>query len=175
MKRISGVVVGIVKDLNDPRGEGRIELEFPWMPDAQTSNRAPVAAPMAGGSRGAFLMPEVGDEVLVAFEQGDFDHPYIVGFLWNGQDRPPETDPKNRVILTPGGHTLRFEDGTSKKTVLRSSGGHEVLLDDSPAGQLISIKTKGGLSLVMDDKLSSIQLQGGGRIIAMQGGQLLIS
>ena len=145
------------------------------MSDEVESNWARVVSPMAGKERGFYCLPEVDDEVLVAFEQGDFDHPYIVGFLWNGQDRPPETDPKNRVILTPGGHTLRFEDGTSKKTVLRSSGGHEVLLDDSPAGQLISIKTKGGLSLVMDDKLSSIQLQGGGRIIAMQGGQLLIS
>ena len=53
---------------------------------------APVAAPLAGKKRGAFFMPELGDEVLVAFEHGDFDHPFIIGFLWNGVDTPPETD-----------------------------------------------------------------------------------
>jgi uncharacterized protein involved in type VI secretion and phage assembly len=174
MKRMPGVVVAIVRSLDDPRGEGRIQLEFPWLAESETSSWAPIAAPMAGSKRGAFFMPEVDDEVLVAFEHGDFEHPFVVGFLWNGADKPPETDPKNRVILTPGGHTVRLEDGTNKKLIVRSSSGHEIALDDSPGGQQLSIKTKGGLSFTMDDKLSSIRMQGGGRILAMQNGQLQI-
>src|SRR5207253_6104425 len=62
MKRISGVMIGIVKDLQDPKGEGRIELEFPAMPGGPKSSWAPVATPLAGKERGAFLMPEVEDE-----------------------------------------------------------------------------------------------------------------
>ena len=174
MKRVPGVVIGLVTSVNDPLGEGRIQLKFPWL-DLDDSGWAPIAAPMAGGKRGAFFMPEVDDEVLVAFEHGDFNHPFVVGFLWNGVDKPPETDPKNRVLLTPGGHTIRLEDGTDKKLIVRSSSGHEIALDDSAAGQQLSIKTKGGLTLTMDDKQSSIRMQGGGRILAMQGGQVQIS
>jgi uncharacterized protein involved in type VI secretion and phage assembly len=173
MRRVAGVAIGIVTSVNDPHGLGRVQLKFPWM-DLNDSSWAPVAAPMAGSKRGAFLMPEVDDEVLVSFELGDFNHPFVVGFLWNGVDKPPETDPKNRVLLTPGGHTIRLEDGTNKKLIVRSSSGHEIALDDSAAGQQLSIKTKGGLTLTMDDKQSSIRMQGGGRILAMQGGLVQI-
>ena len=103
MKRHPGVVVATVKSLDDPRGEGRIQIEFPWLPDITEHPWAPIAAPLAGGERGMFFMPEPKDEVLVAFEHGDFDHPFVVGFLWNGVDRPPESDTHNRVIVTPGG------------------------------------------------------------------------
>ncbi len=173
MSRIPGVVSAIVRDLSDPDGQGRIELEFKHLPDGPKSSWAPVASAMAGGSRGAFLMPEVGDEVLVSFDQGDFNHPFIVGFLWNGVDKPPETDPKNRVILTPGGHTLRFEDGDPKKVILKSSAGHAITLDDG--SQKVKIETKGSLSLTLDDSASSITLSGGGRTLTMQGGTLQIT
>ena len=81
-------------------------------------------------------------------------HPYIIGFLWNGVDMPPETDLKNRVIKTPGGHTLRFEDGEAKKIVIRSSSGQTITLDDTG---------------------SSITLEGGGRILKMSNGVVQIS
>jgi uncharacterized protein involved in type VI secretion and phage assembly len=109
---------------------------------------------LAGKGRGAFFMPEVDDEVLVAFEHGDFDHPFIVGFLWNGVDQPPETTNKNRIIKTPGGHQLRFEDDGAKKILVKSNGGLEIVLDD------------GG---------DFIELRGGGRRITMKGGQVLIT
>ena len=173
MKRVPGVVIALVTNVNDPLGVGRIQLQFPWM-DPDLRSWARVAAPMAGSKRGAFFMPEVDDEVLVGFEHGDFNHPLVLGFLWNGVDKPPETDPQNRVLVTPGGHTIRLEDGTDKKLIVRSSSGHEIALDDSAAGQQLSVKTKGGLTLTMDDKQSSIRMQGGGRILAMQGGQIQI-
>ncbi len=91
MKKMSGVVIGIVKSLDDPERLGKIELQFPWLSEVHRSAWAPVAAPMAGKKRGVFYMPELGDEVLVAFEHGDFDHPFIIGYLWNGVDTPPET------------------------------------------------------------------------------------
>ncbi len=176
MKTHPGVVVGIVKSFEDPESEGRIQLQFPWLSDTQRSYWAPVAAFHAGKGRGAFFMPELGDEVLVAFEHGDFDHPFIVGFLWNGVDRPPESDTKNRIILTPGGHTLRFEDGDNKKKViLKSSGGHQVVLDDSSSAQSITITTQGNQQMVLSDLNQSIKLQGGGRSIEMSAGMVKIT
>jgi uncharacterized protein involved in type VI secretion and phage assembly len=175
-RRIPGVVVALVRSVDDPDGQGRIQLEFPWLSESQRSAWAPVATPLTGKARGMYFMPEVADEALVAFEHGDFDHPFVVGFLWNGVDTPPEATNQNRVILTPGGHTLRLEDTEgSRRIVLRSSSGHEITLDDSPAGQTITVQTAGGQSLVLDDKDQSIQLQGGDRILAMRGGQVMIS
>jgi uncharacterized protein involved in type VI secretion and phage assembly len=154
MKQYPGVVTAIVKSLNDPDGQGRIEVQFPWLSDSLRSSWAPVAAPLAGKQRGVFFMPEIDDEVLVAFEHGSFDHPFIVGYLWNGVDTPPESDPENRVVVTPGGHTLRFEDGDGKKIILKSSSGQKITLDDAEG---------------------SITLEGGQRILKMSNGLVQIS
>lgn len=131
MNTMPGVVQGLVTNVDDPQGLGRIQVEFPWLDASYRTDWAPIATPLTGGGHGQFFMPEVGNEALVAFEHGEFDHPFIVGFLWNGVDTPPETELKNRVIFTPGGHTLRFEDKDgAKKVILRSDAGTHVTLDD---------------------------------------------
>ena len=152
---IEGVVIGTVKDVADPRGEGRVVLEYPWMPASLRSDWAPIAVPLAGPSRGMFFMPEIDDEVLVAFQHGDFAHPYVVGFLWNGDHKPPDTNTKHRVIKTPGEHQVIFEDEAPKKITIKSAGGLQVVMDDSGSG--------------------SIKLQGGGRILEMKNGKVQIS
>ena len=86
--RFFGVVVGVVTNNQDPDGMHRVKVHFPWLSDDVESNWARVAAPMAGGNRGVYFLPEVDDEVLVAFEHGKVDHPYVIGSLWNQQDRP---------------------------------------------------------------------------------------
>src|SRR5437868_3604561 len=98
--RISGVVVGVVtNNQGDPDGLGRVKVKFPWLSNEEESFWARVAAPMAGKERGFYFLPEVEDEVLVAFEQGDVRFPYVVGSLWNGKDAPPakNDDGKNNV------------------------------------------------------------------------------
>ena len=114
MKKIPGVVIGIVKSLNDPRGEGRIELEFPWLAGSPSA-WASVGSLMGGKKRGVWFMPEIDDEALVAFEQGNFAHPYIVGFLWNGVDKPPVTDPRRRLIRSVNGHEIEIYDPEIRK------------------------------------------------------------
>jgi uncharacterized protein involved in type VI secretion and phage assembly len=175
MKRYDGVVPGIVKNLNDPEGLGRLELQFPKIDPSLRSSWARVAASLAGKDRGAFLMPEIDDEVLVAFEDGDFDHPYVVGFLWNGVDTPPETTCKNRIIKTPGGHQLRFEDTDgAKKVILKSNGGHQIEIDDTT--ETITIQTQSGnQTIVLSDTTQSISLKGGQRMVQMIGGMILMS
>lgn len=186
-----GVVLARVDSVEDPEGEGRVGLRYPWLPDGETLplSYAPIAAPMSGPSRGFFFMPEEGDEVLVSFDKGDFSHPYVLGFLWNGQHQPPEDKYQNRVILTPGGHTLRFEDGDEKRVILRTDKGHELVLDDQ--AKEVHLKTDSGLEMSFDETSSTIKIEstpstvslspdgiemkGGGRTVLLKAGMLQIS
>jgi uncharacterized protein involved in type VI secretion and phage assembly len=176
MSHFRGVVPGVVKSLQDPDGLGRIQVQFPRLPGENRSFWASVAAPLAGKDRGFFFQPEAEDEVLVAFDEGDAQHPYIVGFLWNGQDLPPESDAQNRVLVTPGGHTLRFEDKQgSRKIIIRSSAGHSLTLDDTPGSSSVVLQSAGGLTVKLDDVQQSIELQGGKRSLVMKAGILEIT
>ena len=166
-KKYYGVVTGRVINMLDPLALGRVQVQLPFIDSVDLSPWARVAVPMAGPLHGTYFIPNIGEEVLVAFEHGDFDHPFIVGFLWNGVDTPPESDPKNRVMVTPGGHTLRFEDGDgAKKVIVKSSNGHQIILDD--AGTTVVVQLKGGGSINMTQ--DSLVLQHGHTItITAQG------
>ena len=87
MKDIQGVVIGIVREID--AAQASVKVDFTWMSPPQRSHWARIATIMSGQKRGVYYMPEQDDEVLVAFEHGKFDHPYIIGFLWNGVDEPP--------------------------------------------------------------------------------------
>lgn len=135
--RVSGVVVGVVTNNQDPEGMGRVKVKFPWLSDEDESNWARVAAPMAGKERGFYFLPEVEDEVLVAFELGDVRFPYVVGSLWNGKDAPPtkNDDGKNsvRVIKSRSGHVVRLtdEDGKEMIEIVDKSGKNSIRIDTS--------------------------------------------
>ena len=109
MQRHPGVTVGTVSNVNDPEKLGRVQVVFPKL-GGVASTWAPIATFMAGPDRGGFYMPEVDDEVLVAFEEGDFDHPFVVGFLWNGKDRPPTDDVHLRIFRSVNGHEIAVYD-----------------------------------------------------------------
>src|SRR4029079_14268365 len=102
MSHRKGVVTAFVHAV-DPQ-QGRIKVEYRGIEDQLLSAWAPIAAPLGGSKRGQLFMPEVGDEALVAFADGQFEHPFVIGFLWNGAQQSPERDAFNRVIVTPGGH-----------------------------------------------------------------------
>jgi uncharacterized protein involved in type VI secretion and phage assembly len=162
MRHIPGVVIGIVVSLDDPDGLGRVKLSFPWMSDGEPlSNWARIAAPMAGAERGMQFMPEIDDEVLVAFDQGDLRFPFVLGFLWNGVDKPPEEEPTRRVIKTVSGHTLTFDDTEGEEKVsIETAGGHLVGLDDS--GESVTLALAGGSpSIVLKSDEVRIEVDGG--------------
>lgn len=119
--RIYGVVVGVVTNNQDKEGMGRVKVSFPWLSDKDEGNWARVVTPMAGKGRGIYFLPEVHDEVLVVFEHGDVNFPYIVGGLWNGKEAPPVTneDGKNnlRLIHSRSGHLIRLNDEEGKETI----------------------------------------------------------
>ena len=113
-QRFYGVVVGIVTNNKDPESLHRVKIRFPWLDQDNESHWARVASLMAGNGRGAYFLPEVDDEVLVAFEHGCVDYPYVVGALWNGKDKPPESNSdglnKHRTIQSRSGHIIRLND-----------------------------------------------------------------
>jgi uncharacterized protein involved in type VI secretion and phage assembly len=135
--RIYGVVVGLVTNNQDPDKMGRVKVKFPWLSDSDESYWARLATPMAGKDRGIYFLPEVDDEVLVAFEHGDVRFPYVLGALWNGQDqdKPPEqnSDGKNniRMIKSRSGHIIRLNDEEGKETIeiIDKSGKNSIAID----------------------------------------------
>lgn len=128
--QIQGVVIGLITDVDDPEGLGRVRVSFPWLPDDPLSNWARVAAPLASAERGLFFQPEIGDEALVAFELGDVRRPYILGYLWNGSNVPPESDAKKRTIHTIAGHRLVFDDtGGSEAIEIEDASGNKITMN----------------------------------------------
>ena len=92
-KALFGVYPAQVTDVRDPDNQGRVKVRLPWLDKAVTGPYeawARLATLMAGNGRGSWFVPDPGDEVLVAFEQGDTRAPYVIGSLWNGVDHPPE-------------------------------------------------------------------------------------
>ena len=135
-------LVGIVTDNKDPKGWGRVKVKFPTLTEEHASDWARVVAIGAGPKRGFDCLPEVNDEVLVAFEHGDIHRPYVLGGVWNGTDAPPEAVNNSvvngvrlRTFKTRTGHQLQFveeDKGGSKDGVhVETSGGHQLQMNDS--------------------------------------------
>lgn len=143
--RIYGVVVGIVTDNKDPDKLGRVKVKIPRLSGEDESNWARVISFMAGKEMGGFFLPEVNDEVLVAFEYGDINIPYVIGSLWNGKDSPPLTndDGKNnfRIIKSRSGHVIRLDDtdGQEKIEIVDKSENNKIIIDTKE--KKISIKS----------------------------------
>ncbi len=162
-----GVVVGIVTNNKDPEGLGRVRLSFPWRGCSDESYWARVVSPMAGNQMGVFFLPEVNDEVLVAFDQGDVEHPYVIGSLWNGKDGPPEKNSsgKNNIrkIRSRSGHEIVFNDdsgGKKEQVEIHTNGGHRILLDDSSGKEKIQVVDKtGGNTITIDSAQNAINIE----------------
>jgi phage protein D len=154
-----GVLPGIVTNVKDPENMARVKVKFPTIMDTLESAWARLATPMAGKERGIEFLPEVNDEVLVAFEYNDINRPYIIGSLWNGEDKPPETN--SNVVGS---------DGKVNKRVIKSRSGHVITLDDTAKGEKITIIDKAGQKIIMDssggkEKIEVIDKTGKSKIL----------
>ena len=158
MSGINGVACGIVDSLQDPQGLGRIKVRLRGKPDEPASYWARIAAPMAGPGRGVQLMPEIGDEVLLAFDHGDLRLPFVLGYLWNGEDKPPRDKPQQRVIQTVSGHVFELDDtaGAEKISILFKGGLPGITLDQGS----ILIKLSDDCFVELTDTKLTVQLNG---------------
>lgn len=131
MSGISGVVCGVVESLEDELGLGRIKVRLRGLPDEPDTYWARVAAPLAGPGRGFQMMPELGDEVLLAFDRGDLRLPFVIGYLWNGEDKPPRQEPAQRTLQTVSGHVFELDDtpGSEKISLLFKGGTPSITLE----------------------------------------------
>lgn len=145
--RFWGVTVGVVSNNKDPDGLGRVKLTLPWLADGFETDWARVAAPMAGAARGFYALPEVDDEVLVGFQHGRPDLPFVLGSLWNGKDKPPEDngDGKNdrRSLTSRSGHVIRLTDtsGEEKVEIIDKGGANSLVIDTAKNTVTISADT----------------------------------
>ena len=164
-RRIYGVVLAGVTNHQDPEGLGRVKLRYPWLSDEVESGWARVATAMSGGGWGLFLLPEVGDEVLVLFERGDMNYPFVVGSLWHAEARPPADN----------------GDGKNAVRLLRSRSGHLVQLDDSDGSEKILIRDRSGKNEIVIDTASNtiairsdqdLRLEAKGKIALVAGGAI---
>lgn len=146
--KICGVVVGIVVNNQDPDKMGRVKVKFPWLSNDDESWWARIATLMAGAGRGSWFLPEVDDEVLVAFEHGDVRFPYVVGALWNGKDAPPANN----------------DDGKNNTREIKSRSGHIIRLDDTSGSEKVEVIDKSGNSLTIESSSNAITVKATGRI-----------
>jgi uncharacterized protein involved in type VI secretion and phage assembly len=163
----AGVAAGIVTNNHDPDGLGRIKVRFPWLSDSNETDWIRMTTTMAGAGRGVFFLPEVGDEVLVAFEHGDINRPFVIGALWNGVDNPPETnsDGSNNIrkIRSRSGHEIIFNDNDTamqEKIEIHTNAGHTITLDDSAGQEKIEIIDKTGNNKISIDSVqNSVEIE----------------
>ncbi|XHS77623.1 phage baseplate assembly protein V [Burkholderiaceae bacterium UC74_6] len=136
-ERFYGVAVAKVEANHVDASEGpplaRVKVSYPWLSDKVESGWARCASPMTGSGTGLFLLPEIGDEVLVAFEHGDLAKPIVLSSLWNGKRLPPVSN----------------VDGANHVRVLKTAAGHEIRLDDTPVTGQLSLKDMGGSEIVL--------------------------
>jgi phage protein D/phage baseplate assembly protein gpV len=151
---LPGVVVAQVTDVRDPENQGRVKIRYPWLSDSYVSDWARTIQPGAGAHRGAVVLPEVNDEVVVAFELGDLRRPYVVGGLWNGVDPPPLGD---KLIDT--------STGAVRRRGFVSKLGHCVVFfdDDSDSG-IALLSADRGLRLALDKTKTTIHVASNGKV-----------
>jgi hypothetical protein len=111
-KKYYGVTVGKVINPLDPMMLGRVQVQLPFIDSLDLSPWARIALPMAGILHGTYFIPNLNDEVLVAFEHGDVNAPYIIGSLWNAMAPPPLQSPipQIRAIRTLAGNQIVFTE-----------------------------------------------------------------
>ena len=155
-----GVFPALVVDIKDPDGQGRVKITLPWSPDTGGSRYevwARLVTMMAGNNRGSWFIPDVNDEVLVAFESGDPRRPYVIGMLWNGHDTPPDS-------MDGAGNNYRkvLRSRNGVKLTLDDQEGQEKFIVETPGGQKITLKDGPGSVVIEDSNGNSVKLETAG-------------
>jgi uncharacterized protein involved in type VI secretion and phage assembly len=154
-----GAHLAEVVDLDDPESLARVQvrlLSFDGVDDHDGPVWARVALPFAGDNRGTFFIPDVGDEVLVTFVNGDPRFPIVIGGLWNGSASPPESIQGGRNIRK----VIRSKNGV--KLTLEDEDGREKFIAETPGGQKVTLEDGPGSIAIEDSNGNSIKLETAG-------------
>lgn len=170
INRIGGVVTGIVTSNVDPEKLGRVQVKYPWLPKMNSSELSSCWARLTfvggGADRGIVFLPEVNDEVLLAFENGDMSSPFVLGILYNGKDKPPKG--KGELVDT----------GTKKvnERIIVSRSGHKIIMDDTSGKEKITIQDKTGKNMIeIDSTKNEFKIISEGKLDLQSKGDLTIT
>ncbi len=163
-----GLSLGVVEALDDPDSANRVKVRLPWRDDAGEGVWARVAAADAGDGYGVVVIPDVGQEVVVGYVDGDAAVPVVFGQLYNGKAAPPVTidSDKNavRTWVTPGGHAFTLDDGDEAAVSFVSGKGHSVVIDDA----------NGAITLTHKDSSNEIKLSSDGIELTASQGDIIL-
>jgi len=154
-----------VKEIYDDKFPGMVKVEF-FMTDGtvNVSDWVRVIVPYGGKDKGMYFLPDIGDEVAIAFEQGNIEKPYILGCLWNKADKIPDNsvskDNTIKKLKTKGGHEIIFDDTENKsKITISTSKKSEILVDDENSSIIIKAKGDDGENIItIDSKKGEINV-----------------
>ena len=182
-KKYYGVTVGRVINPLDPLAIGRLQVQLPFIDSLDLAPWARVCVPMAGMLSGDYYIPNVGDEVLVAFEHGDVNAPYILGSLWNAIQRPPLPSPipqiratrtlvGNQIVFTEAPPSVTIQNGPTSPVPIPSP--------PSPAGpyQSIVLSNAGAMVSAMTVQMvaaTAVTIQVGGTMVTISAGAVSIN
>lgn len=180
-----------VKENNDDKGQGRVKVAFDWQKNGKTTNWIRVQTPNAGVSgavpknRGWVFVPEVGDQVMVSYEHGNPDRPYVTGSVFHsGSGKGGDKDNKVKSIITRSGNAIVFDDETGSIVITDQTGKQLIMLDGTNA---ITVMAKKSITLtneaesviVMDDKSIGLQadtiaLEGRKSVTLLSGNECMV-
>lgn len=180
-----------VKGNNDDKGQGRVKVAFDWQKNGKTTNWIRVQTPNAGVSgavpknRGWVFVPEVGDQVMVSYEHGNPDRPYVTGSVFHsGSGKGGDKDNKVKSIITRSGNAIVFDDETGSIVITDQTGKQLIMLDGTDA---ITVMAKKSITLtneaesviVMDDKSIGLQadtiaLEGRKSVTLLSGNECMV-
>lgn len=180
-----------VKENNDDKGQGRVKVAFDWQKNGKTTNWIRVQTPNAGVSgavpknRGWVFVPEIGDQVMVSYEHGNPDRPYVTGSVFHsGSGKGGDKDNKVKSIITRSGNAIVFDDETGSIVITDQTGKQLIILDGTDA---ITVMAKRSITLtneaesviVMDDKSIGLQadtiaLEGRKSVTLLSGNECMV-
>jgi len=177
MNNKQSLTTAIVTNNEDPSKLARVKVKYPWSEGGDESDWMRVTSLMAGKDRGMYFIPEIKDEVLVAFINADINYPIVIGSLWSQNDNPPEAndDGKNNIrkIRSKSGHEIIMDDSEEGKLEFTTSSGHKISLNDGD-NEKIKIEDSGGSLIELDSKSGDIVIESVGNLSLKSGANISI-
>jgi uncharacterized protein involved in type VI secretion and phage assembly len=171
-----GLYPGVAKNVVDDEGRGRITVVFDWIERDYQSEPAHVAQIYAGGSYGAVWIPEEGDQVVVAFLNGQLKNPVVLGSIYSKKNHPLKARSKTadpKLLQTKGGNYLLMEDMDGKRVELADKDAkHKVVLDTE--ARSVTIESSGDVTIEAKAQ-GNLTLKAGGSITIEAGGTVTVS
>jgi uncharacterized protein involved in type VI secretion and phage assembly len=150
--RLYGKYSGIVTDNVDPDNQGRIQATVPTVFDAAHAPWAKPSVPFAPSGAGMLMLPEIGSNVWIEFENGDQDYPIWSGCYWPQNQAPSLSSASVKVLFTKAGNKITLDDTDgSESIILEDKSGNKITMNQ----QGIELK-KGSMSVKLTDSQVSI-------------------